>query len=146
MILSKRNKIVAVVIVAGLAATGTVAFAWQASPPSEAEQIATDALELEARRRAVEGVAKPLVSMGKLVRDDDGKVIEVRDYSDHLMLALLRGHRPERFREAALRVDVTFDIGSRLDTALRYRASAGRVIEGDSTATATAIEGEPTDT
>ena len=36
----------------------------------EAEEIATDRLEDEARRRAVEGVAEPLVSAGKLVRDE----------------------------------------------------------------------------
>ena len=36
------------------------ATAWQ-----EAEEIATDRLEDEARRRAVEGVAEPLVSAGK---------------------------------------------------------------------------------
>src|SRR5581483_3391490 len=35
---------------------------------AEAEETATDSLELEARRRALEGVARPLVSMGKLVK------------------------------------------------------------------------------
>ena len=39
-----------------------------ASAWEEAEEIATDRLEDEARRRAVEGVAEPLVSAGKLVR------------------------------------------------------------------------------
>jgi hypothetical protein len=37
----------------------------------EAEEIAADRLEAEAWRRGVEGVAEPLVSAGKLVRDDD---------------------------------------------------------------------------
>src|ERR1700758_103285 len=46
--------------------------------------------EDEARRRAVEGIAEPLVSAGKLVRDDDGQPILVRRYSDNLLLALLK--------------------------------------------------------
>jgi len=65
----------------------------------EAEDIATDRLEDEARRRAVEGVAEPLVSAGKLVRGDDGQPIMVRRYSDKLLLELLRAHRrPQRER------------------------------------------------
>jgi hypothetical protein len=68
----------------------------------EAEEIAIDRLEDEARRRAVEGVAEPLVSAGKLVHDDNGQPIEIRRFSDHLLLALLRTHRPPR-RERSLR-------------------------------------------
>jgi hypothetical protein len=67
-----------------------------ASAWEEAEEIATDRLEEEARRRAVEGVAEPLVSAGKLVRDDDGQPIAIRRYSDNLLLALLKAHRPPR--------------------------------------------------
>ena len=60
----------------------------------EAEQIATDRLEQEARRRAVEGLLEPLVSGGKLVRDDDGQPIMVRRYSDRLLAELLKARRP----------------------------------------------------
>jgi hypothetical protein len=49
------------------------ASAWQ-----EAEETATEGLEDEARRRAVEGIEEPLVSAGKLVRDKDGQPILVR--------------------------------------------------------------------
>src|ERR1700745_4244909 len=52
----------------------------------EDEQNAADALEAEARRRAVEGVQEPLVSAGKLVRDHDGQLIAIRRYSDNLLL------------------------------------------------------------
>jgi hypothetical protein len=65
----------------------------------EAEDIATDRLEDEARRRAVEGVAGPLVSAGKLVRGDDGQPITVRRYSDNLLLALIKARRPPRARK-----------------------------------------------
>ena len=78
-------------------ADAAFASAWQ-----EAEEMATDRLEDEARRRAVEGIAEPLVSAGKLVRDDDGKPILVRRYSDNLLLALLKAHRPPR-RERSVR-------------------------------------------
>jgi hypothetical protein len=75
----------------------TFAAAWE-----EAEEIAADRLEDEARRRAVEGVPEPLVSAGKIVRDDDGQPIAIRRYSDPLLLALLRAHRPPR-RERSVR-------------------------------------------
>jgi hypothetical protein len=65
------------------------AIAWQ-----EAEEIAAERLEDEAKRRAVEGVPEPLVSAGKLVRDDDGQPIMVRRYSDRLLAELLRARRP----------------------------------------------------
>jgi len=60
----------------------------------EAEEIATDRLEEEARRRALEGVPEPLVSAGKLVRGDDGQPITIRRYSDRLLTELLRARRP----------------------------------------------------
>jgi predicted ThiF/HesA family dinucleotide-utilizing enzyme len=68
----------------------------------EAEEIAADRLEEEARRRAVEGVQEPLVSGGKIVRDDDGQPIAIRRYADTLLLALLKAHRPEKFRDQKL--------------------------------------------
>jgi hypothetical protein len=80
------------------------AAAWE-----EAEEIAADRLEDEARRRAIDGVSEPLVSAGRLVRDDDGQPIMVRRYSDNLLLALIRSRRPPprersvRFRLPALR-------------------------------------------
>ena len=65
------------------------AAAWE-----DAEEVAADRLEDEARRRAVEGVPEPLVSAGKLVRDDDGQPIMVRRFSDNLLLALIKARRP----------------------------------------------------
>lgn len=63
----------------------------------EAEQIAADRLEEEAWRRAVEGFDEPVVSGGKLVRDEDGNAIMVRRYSDVLLIRLLAAHRPQKF-------------------------------------------------
>jgi hypothetical protein len=59
----------------------------------------TDRLEDEAFRRAHDGVEKPLVSGGKLVKDDDGNPIRLREHSDTLMCLLLKSRRPEKYRE-----------------------------------------------
>lgn len=104
----------------------TFAAAWQ-----EAEEIATDRLEDEARRRAVEGVAEPLVSGGKLVRDDDGQPIAVRRYSDNLLLALLKAHRPPR-RERSVRFQLPA-LRSAADAASAMAALTAAVAAGDVT-------------
>jgi hypothetical protein len=90
----------------------------------EAEEIAADRLEEEARRRAVEGVQEPLVSAGKIVRDDDGQPIAIRRYSDTLLIALLKAHRPERFKDrAVVQHDISDSLADRLEAA-RQRALA----------------------
>lgn len=66
----------------------------------DAVDEATDALEAEARRRAIEGDEEYVVSMGQLVRDPKtGEYLTTRKRSDGLMTLLLKAHRPERFRE-----------------------------------------------
>lgn len=66
--------------------------AWEA-----ALQDATDSLEMEARRRAVEGVEEPVFHKGE-------RVGSVRRYSDTLLIFLLKAHRPEKYRD-------NFDLG-----------------------------------
>lgn len=53
---------------------------------------AGDILEAEARRRAVEGVAEPVFYQGQAIG-------AVRKYSDVLLIFLLKGVKPEKFRE-----------------------------------------------
>jgi hypothetical protein len=65
----------------------------------EALEYGADRLEDEAFRRAHDGVEKPLVSGGKIVKDDEGAAIRVREYSDTLMCLLLKSRRPDKFRE-----------------------------------------------
>ena len=107
--LADTGSVTAAIAVAGSSRTRVYALrkadpafarAWQ-----EAEEIATDRLEDEARRRAVEGVSEPLVSAGKIVRDDQGQPMMVRRYSDHLLAVLLRAHRPSR-RERPVRFEL----------------------------------------
>jgi hypothetical protein len=101
-----------------------------ASAWEEAEEQAADALEAEAWRRAVDGVPEPLVSGGKIVRDDDGQPLAIRRYSDTLMLALLKARRPERFKDrAVVEHDIADGLADRLEAARQraLAASAGTV-------------------
>lgn len=71
-----------------------------------AKEEATDALELEARRRAVDGVARVRFHAGKPIKIKDPKtgklvVYVEHEYSDRLLEALLRAHRPQLFGQKA---------------------------------------------
>ena len=57
----------------------------------DARQIATDVLEAECRRRAVEGYDEPVYYQGQVVGT-------VKKYSDLCLLALLNAYRPEHFK------------------------------------------------
>jgi len=59
---------------------------------ADAQEQAVERLETEARRRAIVGVEEPVYQGGKLVGG-------VRKYSDTLLIFLLKGARPERYRE-----------------------------------------------
>lgn len=63
---------------------------------AEVEENVIERLEAEAYRRAVDGVTRPLVSAGKHVTD-------VTEYSDSLLMFLLKARKPHMYRE---RVDV----------------------------------------
>jgi len=67
----------------------------------EAEINASDKLEAEAWRRAVDDVQEPLVSGGKIVRDDDGNAIATWRYSDAMLTLLLKARRRKNFESAA---------------------------------------------
>lgn len=58
----------------------------------DAVEEATDALEREARRRAVEGWDEPVFYKGQLQG-------YIRRYSDRMLELLLRAHRPDKFSE-----------------------------------------------
>lgn len=71
----------------------------------EALEVACDALELEARRRAFIGTLEPVFYKGQ-------EVGGVRKYSDTLMQMLLKAHRPGKFRDrqeitGSLNIDVS---------------------------------------
>src|SRR5437588_5892570 len=58
----------------------------------EALESGTQTMEQEARRRAVDGMDKPVFQGGRLVGT-------VREYSDTLLIFLLKGRRPDMYRE-----------------------------------------------
>jgi len=76
----------------------TAIYAWRNEDPEFAKDwdaaldLGTDALEDEAVRRAHEGVDKPVYQGGKHVGD-------VREYSDTLLITLLKARRPEKFKD-----------------------------------------------
>lgn len=59
---------------------------------AEAEEVAVELMEAEARRRAVEGTLRPVFQGGAMA----GKV---REYSDTLLIFLLKARRPAVYRE-----------------------------------------------
>jgi hypothetical protein len=61
-----------------------------------AERAAAQKLEREAWRRAINGVPEPLVSEGKVVRDDDGRPLSVQRYSDALLIEMLKMNQHSR--------------------------------------------------
>lgn len=60
----------------------------------EAEQQACDRLEQEARRRAVEGTLKPVFHKGE-------QCGVIREYSDTLLIFLLKGALPDKYADRA---------------------------------------------
>lgn len=74
------------------------AYRWREDDPEfaaawdEAKSAGLDALEDEALRRAFEGIDKPIVHQG-VITDT------VREYSDTLAIFLLKGGKPEKYRE-----------------------------------------------
>jgi hypothetical protein len=76
----------------------TTAYRAQADDPAFAAAWETaieesvDLLEIEARRRAVKGTDKPVFHQGK-------QVASVKEYSDTLLIFLLKANRPEKYRD-----------------------------------------------
>ena len=58
----------------------------------DAKQQAIEKLEREAVRRASEGIDKPIFYQGHLVTT-------IKEYSDTLLIFLLKGLKPERYRD-----------------------------------------------
>lgn len=88
------------------------------------KEQAADSLEDEAVRRAHEGVEKPVTIAGK--RE------VVREYSDTLLIFLLKGLRPEKYRERSeVKVPGLSDLAERL-AAGRQRAALRKAVPNGS--------------
>ncbi len=91
------------------------------------EDEAGQALEDEAVRRAKEGVQRPVLYKGKPVRTGRGRsarILYETEYSDQLLIALLKRFRPALYRERT----VTEVTGS-VELVDRLQAARKRVIE-----------------
>ncbi len=58
----------------------------------EAMEISIEALEIEARRRAMDGTTKPVYYQGM-------RCGSVQEYSDTLLILLMKAHKPDKYRE-----------------------------------------------
>lgn len=117
--LRKRGNVTDACRVAGFERRST-AYEWRNADPEfaaqweEALDEASDLLEKEAWRRAVDGVQEPVI--GRVGKDEDGiltgpdgKPLYIRKYSDTLMALLLKAHKPEKYRE---RQDITANVNA----------------------------------
>ena len=74
------------------------AYEWRDDDPKFAQEwkkaieVGADLLEEEALRRAVQGVQRPVYQGGRLVGN-------VREYSDTLLIFLLKGAKPQKYAE-----------------------------------------------
>jgi hypothetical protein len=89
----------------------------------EAIEIATDALEKEARRRALQGWDEPVFYRGEQV----GKM---RIYSDRMLELLLKAHRPYKFKET-VRQELTDGAGNPLQPLVQVYLPSKDRIDGD---------------
>lgn len=71
----------------------------------QAKLEADDAIRAEIYRRAVEGNTEPLMSNGRVVKNEAGEIQYIQKYSDQLLIFLAKARMPE-FRERQ-QVDVT---------------------------------------
>ncbi len=74
----------------------------------EAKEDADDLVRAELQRRALHGYEKPMVSWGKVVTDENGKVVTEKVYSDNLLALLAKARLPE-FREKQSVGDIQVD-------------------------------------
>ena len=101
-------------------------FRWMKSDPayaaafSVAEDRAIEAMELEARRRAVKGTVKPVFYKGT-------RCGGIREFSDVLLIFLLKAKRPAVYRENPRQSSESAD---RLDELISAKA-AGPVERGE---------------
>ena len=121
------------------------AIAW-----AEAEATACDALELEARRRAHDGTDKPVIYKGELmgvwIDPTTGAIVNrdtanaqqipltVKEYSDTLLIFLLKAHRPDKFRDNS-KVELTGKDGGAIEHVVIYVPDNGRGAPAPSTDT-----------
>lgn len=74
---------------------------------NEAEQKANDVLRREAWRRAVEGTSEYVISMGRMIKDDNGEPLTVKKYDTPLLMMLMRARMPEYREKSQMDLNAT---------------------------------------
>lgn len=87
----------------------------------DAQEQAIDRLEKEAQRRAHDGVVEPVYYQGKVVGG-------IKRYSDTLLIFLLKGLRPDKYRE---RYDMRHSGADGADIGLRIVIDDGTTVAPD---------------
>jgi hypothetical protein len=82
-----------------------------------------DLAEDAAVERAIHGVEKPVLYQGRPVRVN-GKLLYEREYSDTLLIQLLRRFKPQEYRERT-----TMEVSGSVDLVERLQAGRRRVLE-----------------
>lgn len=104
-------------------------YTWRDDDPKFAEaweralEDATDDMEAEARRRAVEGIDRALTCSKGLIYDADGNIMYERQYSDTLLAKMLAANRPKKYGN---KVALTDGDGDELSIAVLF----GVIAEG----------------
>lgn len=101
----------------------------------EAVEVAVIALEDEARRRAYEGVEEPVFYKGEVCGS-------IQRYSDTLLIFLLKGHKPDKYRDKShveltgrdggpIQIDAKAELISRISGLVARAAETGDPGEPD---------------
>jgi hypothetical protein len=80
-----------------------------------ADEEAGDTLEAEARRRAVEGIEEPVFHQGMVVGT-------IRKYSDTLLIYLLNGSKPEKYKQR-----VHSDVTAKVDATVTQKPDLSKL-------------------
>jgi hypothetical protein len=104
------------------------AYGWKERDPEFAEawmrarNAGTDRLEDEGWRRAFEGTERPVFQQGQLVG-------HIREYSDNLLMFLLRGRRPEYRDNSKLEVSGNLTLTHLVEQAAQRRIERTKLLE-----------------
>jgi hypothetical protein len=94
---------------------------WMATDPTyperfeEANEAARDAVEAEIKRRGQDGYDEPIVYKGAISKDENGKPVCVRKFSDVLLIVRAKAMMPEKYRD---RSDVKGELNGTLKVEL----------------------------
>lgn len=111
---------------AAIGASRRCVYEWRATDEAfkamwdEAIEVATDALEAEARRRAYYGTDEYITSKDGLVRDEHGQPVMQKRYSDTLLIRLLTAYRRDRFGDKSqVDLNVSQDLAALIEEGRR---------------------------